>query len=103
MTPYWEVLALLREAQAASRGQKGRSIQKRDYAEKNTLLAEAIRNFRDWLWIGLDSSQPGYYLVIGPKGSKNPIALHFPIRKAKRKLTRFIAGLDDERDQPPWQ
>jgi len=100
VTPYREVLALLRKARLASHREKSKSLQKRDYADKELYLAEAIRNFRDWLWIGFDPSEPGYYLIIGPKGSKNPIALHFPIRRAKRKLTRFIAVLDDERDRP---
>lgn len=100
MAPCWEVFALLRKAQMASRRQKDRSLTKRDYAEKELLLSEAIRNFRNWLWIGLDPSEPGFYLIIGPRGSKNPIALHFPIKKAKRKLIRFIGELDDEKDRP---
>ncbi len=103
MTPYREVLALLRKAQLASRGQKGKSLQKRDYADKEFYLAEAIRNFRDRLWIGLDPSEPGFYLIIGPKDAKRPIALHFPVRKVKRKLARFIAELDDEQDRPVCQ
>lgn len=104
MTPYREVLDLLRKAQLASRRQKGRSLQKRDYAEKELLLSEAIRYFRDWLWIGLDPSEPGFYLIIGPKDAKSPVALHFPVRKVKRKkLARFIAELDDEQDRPVCQ
>lgn len=107
MTPYWGVLRLLRKARMASHRERGKSFQKRDYAEKELLLAEAIRNYREWLWIGFDPSEPNFYLIVGPKSSRRPagagrpVALHFPVKKAKKmKLARFIGSLDDDRDRP---
>lgn len=97
-----QLLALLRQAQAASRKEKHRSLPKRDYSRKEELLAEAIRGFRDQLWIGNDPSEPGYYLVIGPinhPGRK--IGLHFPIRKIKRlKLEHIVRGINSDEEYP---
>ena len=96
------LLWLLREAAAASRKQKRKSLPKRDYTEKEDLLVEAIRRFRNQLWIGNDPSEPGYYLIIGPKDFEGrKIALHFPIKKVKRyRLGHIIRGIDLDETRP---
>lgn len=97
-----QLLELLRQAQAASRKEKHKSLPKRDYSQKEELLAEAIRGFRDQLWIGNDPSEPGYLLVVGPinyPGRK--VALHFPLRKIKRlKLEHIVRGINSDDEYP---